>query len=303
MRLATPLALALVLSGLPARAQTPPPEPSPEVVEAGRLFDSGDFAGAARAYQALVQARPQATGLRVRLAASLHQQGKHAEALAALEEAHKAGPNPAALAWTARAEARLGRKDAALASLQAAVKNGYIDLATLDGEADFSSLRPEPRFKEIREAAGRNAHPCVSSPEARQLDFWLGDWDVTVGGVRAGQSRVEKILNDCVVLENWTGASGYVGKSFNLYDRQKKRWQQTWVDGLGGVTEYFGEWKDGALRYEAKGIVPAGEKDPADQTMVFFKRDDGRVRQLIQQTRDGGKTWSVVFDGFYAKRK
>jgi hypothetical protein len=114
---------------------------------------------------------------------------------------------------------------------------------------------------------------------------------------------VEKILNDCVVFENWTGASGYVGKSFNLYDRRKKRWQQTWVDGMGGVTEYFGEWKEGTLRYEAKGIVPAGEKDPADQTMVFFKLDDGRVRQLIQQTRDGGKTWSVVFDGFYAKMK
>lgn len=301
MRLVAPLAIAL--SAVPALAQTPPPMPSPEAVEAGRLFDAGDFAGAARAYQALVQAKPQAAALRIRLAASLHEQGKYTEALAALQEASKAGPNPGALAWTARAEARLGKKDEALASLQEAVKNGYIDLATLDGEADFSSLRPEPRFKEIREAAEKNARPCVSSPEARQFDFWVGDWEVTVGGVRAGQSRVEKILNDCVVFENWTGASGYVGKSFNLYDRQKKRWQQTWVDGMGGVTEYFGEWKDGALRYEAKGIVPAGEKDPADQTMVFFKLDDGRVRQLIQQTRDGGKTWSVVFDGLYARMK
>jgi tetratricopeptide (TPR) repeat protein len=302
MRLAAHLAIAS-LSALPALAQVPPPMPSPEAVEAGRLFDAGDFAGAARAYEALLKAKPQATPLRIRLGASLHNQGRYAEALAVLAEATKAGPNPNALVWTARAQARLGRKDEALASLTEAVKNGFMDLATLDGQADLLSLRSDPRFKEIRDKADRGARPCATSAEAHQFDFWLGDWDVTVGGIRAGESHVEKILNDCVVHENWTGAGGYVGKSFNLYDTQKKRWQQTWVDGVGGITEYYGEWKDGALRYEAKGTIPAGQKDPVDQTMVFFNLDDGRVRQLIQQTPDGGKTWSVVFDGIYAKKK
>jgi hypothetical protein len=303
MRFSPALAVSLGLIALPSLAQSPPPGPSPEAVEAGRLFDAGDFAGAARAYALLLKASPQATPLRIRLGASLQSQGKYAEALAVLAEATKAGPNPNALVWTARAQARLGKPVEALASLAQAVKSGFVDVALLDGQSDLASLRSEPRFKEVRDAAERAGHPCATSAEAHQLDFWLGDWDVSVGGIRAGQSHVEKILNDCVVFENWTGAGGYVGKSFNLYDAQKKRWQQTWVDGVGGITEYFGEWRDGALRYEAKGSIPAGQKDPVDQTMTFFKLEDGRVRQFIQQTADGGKTWSVVFDGFYAKRK
>jgi tetratricopeptide (TPR) repeat protein len=277
--------------------------PSPEVVEAGRLFDSGDYAGAARAYEALAKAKPQSVPLKIRLGASLQSQGKSAEALAILTEASKAGPNPNALAWTARAQSRLGKTEEALTSLKEAVKNGFIDLDTLDREADLASLRSDVRFKEIRATAERNAHPCAASAESAQFDFWVGDWDVTVGGVRAGQSHVEKILNGCIVFENWTGASGYVGKSFNLYDAQKKRWQQTWVDGVGGITEYFGEWKDGALRFQAKGTIPSGQTTPVDQTMDFYKLDDGRVRQFIQQTPDGGKTWSVVFDGIYARKR
>jgi hypothetical protein len=294
--------VVVLLSVLPVLADVPPPLPSPEVVEAGRLFDAGDFAAASRAYEALLKAKPQAAPFRVRLGASLQSQGKSAEALAVLAEATKGGPNPNALAWTARAQARLGRTDDALASLRDAVKNGFIDLQTLDGAGDLAPLRADPRYKEIRDSAERNAHPCAASPEAHQFDFWLGDWDVSVGGARAGQSHVEKILNDCVVFENWTGASGYTGKSFNLYDAQKKRWQQTWVDGVGGITEYHGEWKDGALRFVAKGTIPSGQKDPVDQTMDFYKLEDGRVRQFIQQTADGGKSWTVVFDGIYVKR-
>jgi Tetratricopeptide repeat len=303
MRMPLPLALCLGLLAPTAFAQAPPPLPSSEAMEAGRLFDAGDFAGAARAYEALVKAKPQAAPLRIRLGASLQSQGKYAEALAVLAESSKGAPNPNALVWTARAQARLGKKDEALQSLADAVKNGFIDVATLEGQDDLASLRPDPRFKEIRDKAERGGHPCASTPEARQFDFWLGDWDVTVGGIRAGKSHVEKMLNDCVVFENWTGVGGYVGKSFNLYDSQKKRWQQTWVDGVGGITEYYGEWKDGALRYEAKGTIPTGQKDPVDQAMTFFKLEDGRVRQFIQQTADGGKTWSVVFDGIYTPRK
>lgn len=303
MRNAAPVGFCLALFALPALSQSPPPGPSPQALEAGRLFDAGDWAGAARAYAALVEANPKAPPLRIRLGASLLRQGRYAEAVAVLDEVTKAGPNPGALAWLARAQARLGKKDPAMTALQEAVKNGFVDGAMLDSEADLASLRSDPRFKEVRETADRNARPCAYVPESRQLDFWLGDWDVTVGGVAAGKSHVEKILNDCIVFENWTGAGGYVGKSFNLYDSQKKRWQQTWVDGVGGITEFYGEWKGGALRYEAQGTVPVGQTQPVDQKMDFFALDDGRVRQYIQQSSDGGKTWSVVFDGFYAKKK
>jgi hypothetical protein len=301
MRATTPFLIGLSLLAFSALAETPPP-PAPEALAAARLFDAGDWAGAARAYEALAKANPAVPQFQVRQAAALHSQGRYADALAVLG-ASKTPQNPNVVMGKARAQARLGKTEDALASLEAGTKAGFNNVQALDEEADLQPLRSDPRFKQVREAADRNNRPCAYQEESRQFDFWLGDWDVTVAGVPAGTSHVEKILNECVVFENWTGASSYIGKSFNLYDAQKKRWQQTWVDGVGGVTEFFGEWRDGALRYTALGTVPPGQKDAVDQRMTFFKLDDGRVRQYIDQSTDAGKTWTPVFDGFYSKKK
>ncbi len=45
------------------------------------------------------------------------------------------------------------------------------------------------------------------SPESRQLDFWVGEWDLAYAG---GKSRnlVSKSLDGCVILEQFAGAPG-----------------------------------------------------------------------------------------------
>ena len=46
--------------------------------------------------------------------------------------------------------------------------------------------------------------PACSSPEYRQFDFWLGEWDVsTPQGAPAGTNRVERILEGCALQEHW----------------------------------------------------------------------------------------------------
>lgn len=47
--------------------------------------------------------------------------------------------------------------------------------------------------------------PCDTRPQASQFDFWVGEWDVIVKGKPAGVNRIEKILNGCVLQENWKG--------------------------------------------------------------------------------------------------
>jgi hypothetical protein len=56
------------------------------------------------------------------------------------------------------------------------------------------------------------------------LDFWISDWEVTdqTTGKKAGTSRIEKLLDGCVIHESWTGVDQYRGNSFNLYNRSKK---------------------------------------------------------------------------------
>ncbi len=84
----------------------------------------------------------------------------------------------------------------------------------------------------------QNATPCSADSNYRQLDFWIGDWEVFgVAGIKAGESKIERILDSCVILESYTNTNNtYSGKSFNTYNRQEKQWQQTWVDDKGGST-------------------------------------------------------------------
>jgi len=112
---------------------------------------------------------------------------------------------------------------------------------------------------------------------------------------------VERILGDCVIFESWTGANGFSGKSFKFFDATKKRWQQTWVDNVGGLMEFQGEAKGGNLQFTGEG-VPAGQTEPVKSRMSFFNLGPDEVRQLIEQSKDSGQTWNVAFDGTYKRR-
>src|ERR1044071_2944629 len=86
--------------------------------------------------------------------------------------------------------------------------------------------------------------PCGKDGVYRQFDFWIGEWEVYgLKGQKAGDSKIELILDSCIILENWKSANKfqgvyYSGKSFNRYNSQEKQWQQTWVDNVGGTTDY-----------------------------------------------------------------
>ena len=144
--------------------------------------------------------------------------------------------------------------------------------------------------------------PCKARPEYRQFDFWVGEWDVqNPQGQTVGASSVQLILGDCVVFENWTGARGLQGKSFNLYNAATGKWQQTWVDSTGSVLELTGEYRDSQMRFAGETPAPGGKKTL--HRLTFTKVSADHVRQLWEQSSDGGKTWGVVLDGAYTRKK
>ena len=146
------------------------------------------------------------------------------------------------------------------------------------------------------------APPKCDQPEHRQFDFWIGEWDVTgPDGSKAGVNVIEKILDGCVLNENWTGASGAVrGKSYNIYSRAKGKWHQTWVDSTGSLLEIEGGIVDGKMVLEGDGIGQGGQ--PIRHRITWTPNDDGSVRQHWQITSDGGATWNDAFDGLYKKK-
>jgi len=144
-------------------------------------------------------------------------------------------------------------------------------------------------------AAVTAAKPC-STPEFRQLDYWVGEWAVFARGNKIADSSIQRILGDCVVFESYTALRGYAGKSFSMYDAATKRWEQRYVDNMGA----FHEWRGGPT---AAGMQFIYKHDGEIDRMTYIKQNADRVEQLIEGSTDGGKTWKVSYDGIYVRKR
>lgn len=227
---------------------------------------------------------------------SLHTQGSYDEAIASFQTALKAGFRPPGSMYRiARAYAKKGDRDHAIEWLQKAADAGFPQLAAIQTDADLASVRQDSRFNAIVAKVEATARPCMTTPEHRHFDFWVGEWNVTTSGQPAGTNSIQRIVEGCIIFENWTGLGGVTGKSFNFYDSSVKKWKQVWVDSTGSVLELSGEFKDGAMRY-------AGTTGAQTHRLTFTPLPDGKVRQLWEQSSDGGKTWQVAFDGLYTRK-
>jgi hypothetical protein len=146
--------------------------------------------------------------------------------------------------------------------------------------------------------AGAQQPASCSSAQYRQFDFWIGEWTVTNSqGERAGTSRVERLLDGCVLFESWDGASR--GHSLTTWDAGDNKWHQTWVDNAGTVLHLAGGLVNGEMVLE-------GQRRLADGTEVTDRISwtpdaDGTVRQLWQSSRDRGMRWTTVFRGTYRR--
>lgn len=153
----------------------------------------------------------------------------------------------------------------------------------------------------VTNSSGQSQSPCKDSPEYRQLDFWIGEWEVrNPKGDKVGESSIQLIVGDCVILENYSSVGGYTGKSLNIYNGTLKKWQQFWVDNQGGVLEFVGEYEGGKLTYRSESQGKDGER--ITHRMTFFDLPGKNVRQRWEQSMNGGKEWKTVFDGTYTRK-
>lgn len=142
--------------------------------------------------------------------------------------------------------------------------------------------------------------PCTSAAHG-QFDFWIGSWNVfTPDGKPAGHNTITRILDGCVVFENWKSAgSAFAGQSFNTWDPVAQTWNQTWVDTSGATIYFSGTRVDNVMTL-------SGERSDSEgklfDRMSYTINSDGTVRQHWQQSRDG-KDWKTVFDGLYRKQQ
>jgi hypothetical protein len=153
------------------------------------------------------------------------------------------------------------------------------------------------------EAQDKAKTPPCSEAEYAQFDFWIGEWRVTdPKGVFQGTNRIEKILGGCALQENWDGAQGMRGHSYNAYAKRRDVWHQTWVDSNGTLLLLEGRFKDG--RMVLRGDTPGPEgKGTVNHEISWERLSGGRVRQIWRMSRDGGSSWSDAFVGLYTRQE
>jgi hypothetical protein len=151
-----------------------------------------------------------------------------------------------------------------------------------------------------------------AAPEFRQLDFWIGDWDVAVHARSSptsdqwadarGHQHVEAILGGCAISEHFTAEGPPVpwsGASYSMWQPQQATWRQTWVDDSGGyIALHGGPERDGFVLY--------GEPRDAGGTqtqmrMVFSAVTPTSLHWEWQQTSDGWTTASPVMQIEYRR--
>jgi hypothetical protein len=142
-----------------------------------------------------------------------------------------------------------------------------------------------------------------TAPEYRQLDFWVGNWDVYRTGTlaMAGTSLVERIYNDCAIRETWSPFDMNAGGSISSYDRAAGVWRQTWVDSTADRIDYSGHLENGRMVFIARRA--SGPRAPERQTRVMQWPEDGTVRQIGETSTDGGRTWAPSYDYTYRPRR
>jgi hypothetical protein len=232
------------------------------------------------------------------------QAGQYQEAVQPLQKALENGyPSQTGKYNLACAYARLGEKQQALDLLESLVSAGGFP-GPVANDPDLANLAGEPRFQALAKTAQLAAEPCKdaqANPQYRQLDFWVGEWDVFSGKQKVGESSVQLILKDCVVFENWRDLQGGTGKSFNKYNSVTHQWEQFWVADNGATNYFKGSLVDGEMRYVFE--TPTRSGGTLVRHLTFSKLPDGRVRQLSEASTDAGKTWITEYDFAYAKRQ
>jgi hypothetical protein len=168
-------------------------------------------------------------------------------------------------------------------------------------DPDLESLRTDPQFQVLSEQLERLKAPCMFKPEARQFDFWIGEWDCfNPDGRKDGTSVIERFAGGCGILENWTDIFGGTGKSINFYDPADGKWFQYWIGQNGIPVRFAGTYSGGVMRYENAQSLPDGSKTITHLT--FTELDADTVRQLSERSTDGGKTWTVNYNYKYVRR-
>ena len=141
-----------------------------------------------------------------------------------------------------------------------------------------------------------------AAPEYRQFDFWVGDWDAFEidSSAKVARTRIDLMLDGCVLHEDYEGVDGHKGQSFSIYDASRKVWHQSWVTNRGELLTIEGTLTNGEMVLRGMNRVAGGAERRIRGTWKPVTRG---VRETAVISMDAGKTWKPWFDLVFRPHK
>ncbi|MFG0313697.1 MAG: tetratricopeptide repeat protein [Phycisphaerales bacterium] len=274
---------------------------TPTMQEAQSHLQQQDWDSAIAAYRAIIKEQPSNANAHFLLGYALHASGDLDNAILQHKKAAKmpqvAGPASYNLGC---AYALKGETDDAFETLRVAIDMGVRDISQFKNDPDLASLREDERWTPMLKSI-----KSLSDAETA-LHFWVGEWDcyITPTGQLGGNNTLSFRVGNKVIHESWTSAGGqFAGESWNVYNRETNRWEQTWVDISGArlfITAKCNDDSVEGLMFEGENVRPGA--DPQRTRMHVRPVDDGRVLQTGYASDDGGKTWTQKYEFLYVPK-
>ncbi len=132
-------------------------------------------------------------------------------------------------------------------------------------------------------------------------DFWVGTWEATwdeSGGVIGkGKNKIEKILDQKVLLESFEviegSSKGFKGTSISVLNAQNSIWKQAWADNQGGYFDFEG-FADGDIKGFKTQILKKDGKRTISR-MLFKNISQDSFIWDWEHSENGGKSWNLVW--------
>jgi hypothetical protein len=161
----------------------------------------------------------------------------------------------------------------------------------------------------------QNSIPSVAcaSPEARQFDFWIGEWNINQKILQAdgrwlklgATTKVSPALDGCALIEHWEGQVLFFwegmkevqqlrGLSVRSFDPKTGKWSIYWMDTRNprfGVFE--GGFIDGKGEFVRTGTTSDGR--PLLSRITFSGISTNAVEWDLAVSSNMGKAWQTLW--------
>jgi hypothetical protein len=159
------------------------------------------------------------------------------------------------------------------------------------------------RAPSVTPPAETQTAPCKPGglqPNARQLDFFHGEWAVAAEhGPALGTASITSDLSGCLTEESYATDKGYAATSFFYWDPVSQAWWRTYIDSEGERVELSGGLVDGRL--VLTGTEPGADGRSLNVRVTLEPVSADVVRQEWAVSEDG-EAWETEMSLVFTRR-